>query len=144
MSPIYVVLIAGLLVLYAVVVAGAVAKHKYGIAIPMAAVLAVLLAAWANFLRLTFRITPTEISFAFGLTGKRFPRESLVTCEPHAITLRDYPGYGIRRGLDGAVAYSTRSGPGLRLVFEGARRDYVVAVDEPAYACKLLAGTPPG
>lgn len=142
MGAAYVALAAALLGLYAAVVAGALAVGRYGVAVPMGVLLVVMVAALANFMRFTLRITSASVSFGFGVLGKRFDRADLLCCEPYRIAFAEYPGYGIRLGPDGSVAYGTRGGPGVRLVFEGAKRPYVVAVDEPAFVCGVLCARP--
>jgi hypothetical protein len=138
MGPLYGLLMLGLLALYVVVTVGAIAKHKGSIAIWVGIVAFLLLAVLVNFWRLVFEITPTEVVFGFGFLKKRFPRQSVVYCEPYELEFSNYLGYGIRMGLDKTVAYNTRSGPGVKLAFEGVEKPYVVSVDEPAYVCKVL------
>lgn len=138
MGPIYGILMLALLVLYVVVTIGAIAKHKGSTAIWIGIIAFVILVIMVNFWRLVFEITPTEVVFGFGLVKKRFPRQSVIYCEPHELKFSNYLGYGIRMGTDKTVAYNTRSGPGVKLAFDGVEKAYVISVDEPAYVCKVL------
>lgn len=142
MGAAYVVPVAALLGLYTAVVAGALAVRRYGVAVPMAVLLALMVAVVAGSMRFAFRVTHASVSFGFRFFTRRFDRADLLSCEPCRIAFRDYPGYGIRRGPDGSVAYGTRNGPAVRLVFQGAKRPYVVAVDEPAFVCMVLDARP--
>lgn len=142
MGIVYIGLAAALLGLYAAVVAGALAVRRYGVAVPMAVLLALMVVVVAGSVRFRFRITPASVSFGFGFFTRRFDRADLLSCEPYRIAFADYPGYGVRRGPDGSVAYGTRNGPAVRLVFQGAKRPYVVAVDEPAFVCRALGARP--
>ena len=130
-----------LIVLYAALTIGAMVKRNWGTAAWAAPIGLLLIVVMVNFLRLVFEVTDSEVIFGFGLIKKRFPRASLVSCELYELRFGNYMGYGIRAGLDRTVAYNTRSGPGVKLTFEGAKRPYVVSVDEPAYVCKVLAPT---
>jgi len=135
----YVLLLSVLVVLYVALTIGAIVKHNWGTAAWAAPIGLVLIILMVNFLRLVFEVTDSQVIFGFGLVKKRFPRASLMSCEPYEIRFGNYMGYGIRAGLDRTVAYNTRSGPGVKLTFDGAKRQYVVSVDEPAYICRILA-----
>lgn len=102
-------------------------------------ILVLLVLTFANFWKLDFEVGEKEVSFGFGLIKKRFPRSSVVSCEPYELTFNNYLGYGIRLGKDGTVAYNTRNGKGVKIVFEGGKRPYVVSVDDPERICALLA-----
>lgn len=101
-------------------------------------VLLALVLAFINFLRLDFLITDKEISFGFGLIKKNFSRKQVLSCEEYELRFGNYLGYGIRLGRDGTVAYNTRNGLGVKITFEGAKRPYVVSIDDPHRACELL------
>jgi hypothetical protein len=139
LGPLFNFFLLALLVLYTVVTIGAIAKHKWGTAVWVGMVGLIILLFVANFWRLVFEITETHVAFGFGLFARRFERSSLTSCEPYDIKTSNYVGYFIIPGLDGTTAFRTRSGPGVKLTFEGARRPYVISVDEPAYVCKLLS-----
>ena len=131
-------LIGGLIILYLVVLVGAVARRKAGIAVGMAVVTVFLLALLANFWKLTFIVTENEVVFGFGLVKKRFRRSDIRSCEPYTLEFRNYLGYGIRLGLDRTIAYNTRNGPGVKLTIDGAKKPYVVSVNDPGAICRLL------
>ena len=138
-GPAFGIFLLAILTLYLVVTVGAVVKQMWGIALWLGILALVIIALLANFWRLFFEITESEVSFGFGLLSKSFPRSSLVSCELYQIKTSNYVGYFIIPGLDNTIAYRTRSGPGVKLTFEGAKRPYVISVDEPAYVCKLLS-----
>lgn len=135
-------LIGILLALYLTVTIGALMKGEHGTAVLMSILTVVVFAIGAAFWRLTFTITADEITFGFPIYKKRFSRASLLSCAPYELKFSNYWGYGIRMGWDRTTAFNTRNGPGVMLVFEGARRPYVISVDEPAYICKLLGPRP--
>lgn len=138
-GPLFGFFLLALLALYVVVAVGAVVKHKWGTAAWIGVLAIVIIALCLNFWRLVFEITETGVSFGFGFARKRFERERVISCELYDIKTSNYIGYFIIPGLDGTIAYRTRSGPGVKLTIEGERRPYVVSVDEPAYVCKLLS-----
>ena len=142
--PTFFLFVGVLIVLYAVVFAGGVARHKPSYAIVFGLLTVVFVALLANFSRLVFEISEDEVVFGFGLVKKRFPRSSIVSCEPYELKLSNFFGYGIGAGLDRTIAYSTHNGPGVKLVVEGRRRAYVVSVDSPPYVCELLTRKEPG
>jgi hypothetical protein len=89
---------------------------------------------------LSYLITADKVAFGFPGYKKIFPRSALISCEPYELTFRNYGGYGVRWGRDGTTAFNTRSGPGVKMVFEGAKRPYVVSVDEPEKVWAILSG----
>ena len=131
-------LVLALIALYVVVLVGAVAKRRVGIAVGMGIVTAIIVALLANFFRLTFLITETEIVFGFGVIKKRFARSRVSSCEPYTLKFRNYLGYGIRIGMDNTIAYNTRSGRGVKLSVDGAKRPYVISVNDPDTVCTIL------
>jgi hypothetical protein len=142
-NPVFFLLILAPIVLYVVVAVGGIIKHKaiYSVIFGLLALL--FLALLGNFWRLVFRIYDDEVSFGFGLASHRFPRSSIVSCEPYELKFGNYLGYGIKGGLDHTIAYNTRNGPGVKLEVEGRNRPYVISVDNPPYICELLSGKPP-
>jgi len=144
LSPVFFLFMGALIVVYAVVFAGGIIKHKPAYAIVFGILAAVFIALLANFSRLVLEIAPDEVVFGFGLAKKRFPRSAILSCEPYQLKMSNYFGYGISAGLDRSIIFSTRKGPGVKLVVEGHARDYVVSVDSPPYVCELLGGAEPG
>ena len=90
--------------------------------------------------QLFFFVSQDEVAFGFIGYKKVFPRSALVSCEPYELLFKNYGGYGVRWGRDGTTAFNTRSGPGVKMVFEGAKRPYVVSVDEPEKVSAILSG----
>lgn len=102
-------------------------------------VFVLFIAAYLNLRVLLFEVTGTEVRFGFGLIRKRFPVSAILSCEPYELQFKNYLGYGVRYGRDGTVAYNTRSGPGIKMVVEGQKKPYVVSLDDPGAACRLLS-----
>lgn len=127
-----------LVVLYAVVFAGSLALGNYGIAIPFAAVLIVFILMVTVFARLSFSVTNVEVSFGYGIFGKKFLLSDVNECKPFDVRFSNYHGYGIRYGRDGSVAYITHSGPGVKIDIKGAKRPFVVSVEHPEKICKII------
>lgn len=129
----------GLVVVFLVACIVTLAQGKAGLAIPCVILSALFIVAYALFGKLDFEISESDISFGFAAVKKRFPRAALRSCEPCQLTFSNYMGIGVRVGLDGTMAYNTRLGRGVKMVFEGARRPYVVSVDDPERICGILA-----
>jgi len=133
------VLVLGLAGLYIAITIGAIAKHMSGLYIIFGVIAIILFALLLNFWRLVFIVTGTRVTFGFGLIRKSFNRDDIISCEPYQLKFSNYLGYGIRLGLDKTVAYNTRNGDGIKLVVEGAKRPYVISINNSGYVCKLLS-----
>lgn len=133
------VLVLGLAGLYIAITIGAVTKHMSGLYIIFGVIAIILFALLLNFWRLVFIVTETRVTFGFGLIRKSFNRDDIISCEPYQLKFSNYLGYGIRLGLDKTVAYNTRNGDGIKLVVEGAKRPYVISINNSGYVCKLLS-----
>ena len=132
-------MIFAMIAVFGVVFASFLALGYYGSAAVFGVVTLFLVLLWLNFRHLVFLITTDKIEFGFGLIIRRFPRSDLVSCEPYELRFRNYLGYGIRIGFDGTIAYNTRNGRGVKMFFQGAKRPYVVPVDDPERVCALLS-----
>lgn len=133
------ILVLGLTGLYIAIAVGAVVKHMSWLYVIFGVLALGILALLANFLRLVFVITETHVTFGFGLIKKSFKRSDVISCEPYQLKFSNYLGYGIRLGLDKTIAYNTRNGDGVKMVVKGAKRPYVVSIDNSGYVCKLLS-----
>ncbi len=133
------VLVLGLAGLYIAVTIGAIAKHMSSAYVIFGVIAIILLAFLINFWRLVFIITETRVTFGFGRIKKSFKRDDIISCEPYVLKFSNYLGYGIRLGMDKTVAYNTRNGDGIKLVVQGAKRPYVVSVNNSGYVCKILS-----
>jgi len=133
------VLVLGLAGLYIAITIGAVVKHMSGLYIIFGVIAIILFALLLNFWRLVFIVTETRVTFGFGLIRKSFNRDDIISCEPYQLKFSNYLGYGIRLGLDKTVAYNTRNGDGIKLVVEGAKRPYVISINNSGYVCRLLS-----
>jgi hypothetical protein len=133
------VLALGLVIAFLAACIVTLVQGKAGLAFLCGILCVLLIVAYTLFAKLSFTISDVEISFGFTGVKKRFPRSALLSCEPCRLTFANYMGIGMRIGLDGTMAYNTRMGPGVKMVFEGARRPYVVSVDDPEKICGILA-----
>jgi hypothetical protein len=141
-NPVFLIFIVALIVLYLVVTVGGITRHKTSYAVIFGLLSLIFMALLANFWRLIFVVYSGEVVFGFGLARHRLPRSAITSCEPYELKFSNYLGYGIRGGLDHTIAYNTRNGPGVKLEVEGARRPYVISLDNPPYVCELLSGKP--
>ena len=92
----------------------------------------------ALFWRLEIEVNEEFMRFHWGPFGKKVPLEDIETIRPVIIRpLRDYMGYGIRSGPDGAVGYISHSKVGVRLQIKGGRT-YVVSTHNPDEICDLV------
>jgi hypothetical protein len=132
-------MVLGLVGLYIAVAIGAIAKHMSWWYIVFFAIALFVVVLLINFWRLVFIITETRVTFGFGVIKKSFKRSDVISCQPYKLKFSNYLGYGIRVGLDKTVAYNTRNGDGVKMVFQGAKRPYVVSVNNSGYVCNLLS-----
>jgi amino acid transporter len=132
-------LLASLVVLFATLYFVVRSAKALAAAIAMLVGLAIVILALFFFSRLTFIITREEIDFGFAAPfRKAFSRQDLESCEPYELKFSNYGGYGWRPGRDGTTALNTRNGPGVKMVFTGAKRPVVVSVDNPEAICDML------
>jgi hypothetical protein len=110
------------------------------VAVILAIVTVVIVVLYLLFDPLSFFVTADEVAFGFIGWKKVYPRSALVSCESYELTFSNCMGYGVRVGRDGTTAFNTRNGPGVKMVFDGAKRPYVVSVDEPEVVCMILEG----
>ncbi len=125
-------------IIFLIVLIGAVMNGSLTWIIVSVGVLVTMGAVWLGFGSLLFEVTDDAVTFGFKVYKKSFPVASLVSCEKFELEFGNYGGYGVRPGRDGSTAYNTRSGPGIKMVFEGQPRPYVVSVNNPEKACKAL------
>ena len=71
-------------------------------------------------LELTVTVRPSEIDIRFRpLTRRRIPYRTVRSCEARTYrALREYGGWGVRRGWKGGWAYNVRGNRGVQLVLE--------------------------
>ena len=134
------VLMLGLLVLYTLAIVYAVKRGRWSLTeYFISAAVVLLILTYINFFILVFKITGQQVVFGFGVFKKRMERSLLVSCEPFRLEFANYGGYGIRWGRDGTIAYNARNGPGVRMVFKGSKRPYVVSIDGVGRVCEMLS-----
>jgi hypothetical protein len=97
-----------------------------------------------HILELTVTVRPSEIDIRFRpLTRRRIPSGEVRSCEARAYRpLREYGGWGVRRGWKGGWAYNVRGDRGVQLVLEDGSSILVGSqrADELAAAIRSAAG----
>jgi len=95
-------------------------------------------------LELTVTVRPSEIDIRFRpLTRRRIPHAAVSSCEARTYRpLREYGGWGVRRGWKGGWAYNVRGNRGVQLVLEDGSSILVGSqrADELAAAIQSAAG----
>jgi hypothetical protein len=73
-----------------------------------------------HFLELTVTVRPCEIEIRFRpLTRRRIPPSAVRSCEARTYgPIREYGGWGVRRGWKGGWAYNVRGNRGVQLELE--------------------------
>ena len=77
-----------------------------------------------SFRELTISVTDRKIYFGFGKFKKHYYLDKLKKVEIGEYKFSNYFGYGIRFGRDNTVGYVPRGGAGVKLSFEGDKKDY--------------------
>ena len=100
-----------------------------------------------HFLELTVTVRPFEIDIRFRpLTRRRIPHRTVRSCEARTYrALREYGGWGVRRGWKGGWAYNVRGNRGVQLVLEGGESILIGSqrADELAAAIRSVASLSP-
>ena len=95
-------------------------------------------------LELTVTVRPSETDIRFRpLTRRRIPHVAVRSCEARTYRpLREYGGWGVRRGWKGGWAYNVRGNRGVQLVLEDGTSILVGSqrADELAAAIQAAAG----
>lgn len=102
-------------------------------------IVALDLSIYFGFSELRFEVTDSDVSFGFVARSRTFPLAMVVSCEPYELEFSNYLGIGIHGGRDGTIAFNTRNGPGIKLVIEGEEKPFVIAIDDPAEACRVIS-----
>jgi hypothetical protein len=101
-----------------------------------------------HFLELAVTVSPSETDVRFRpLSHRRIPHAAVRSCEARSYRpLREYGGWGLRRGWKGGWAYNVRGNRGVQLVLEGGESILIGSqrADELAAAIQSAAGTSPG
>jgi hypothetical protein len=97
-------------------------------------------------LELTVTVRPSEFDIRFRpLTRRRIPHAAVRSCEARTYRpLREYGGWGVRRGWKGGWAYNVRGNRGVQLVLEDGSSILVGSqrADDLAAAIQSAAGLP--
>jgi hypothetical protein len=104
------------------------------------AVALVVLGIFGLMWRMQVTLTPVELIITWGYLGvlrSRFPLDSVtayrvVTFSP----LRDFGGWGWRKGRDGRRCYNTRGNTGVELTIGG--KGYIIGVSDPEELAQAL------
>ena len=98
-------------------------------------------------LELTVTVRPSEIDIRFRpLARRRIPHMAVRSCEARTYRpLREYGGWGVRRGWKGGWAYNVRGNRGVQLVLDDGSSILVGSqrADDLAAAIQSAAGLSP-
>lgn len=123
----------------AIVVQLVVAKDIIEAVAPLALSIILLLAfsfVLINFFYLRLRITERELTVSYGIFRLRIPVNEIKSCEPATFSWKTYLGWGIRLGLDGTFAWTSRGRRGIRV--RTKHRQYVISTENADKICKVL------
>ncbi len=135
--PYFAVVILGPAVAATVVAVVFLVQRRYEGFLLLAAAL-VLAGLFYEFRGLCFEVTDKEVRFGFPIVNRRFPLSRVTSCELYRFRMKNFLGIGVHGGRDGTIGFNTRNGPGIKLVIDGERRPYAVAIDDPAEACRVM------
>jgi hypothetical protein len=97
-----------------------------------------------HLVELTVTVRPSEIDIRYRpLTRRRIPHAAVRSCEARTYRpLREYGGWGVRRGWKGGWAFNVRGNRGVQLVLEDGSSILVGSqrADELAAAIQSAAG----
>ena len=110
-------------------------------AVPSLALSIILFMAFSfvliNFFYLRLRITEEDFEVSYGVFRLRIPTEQILACQPANFSWRTYLGWGMRPGLDGTFAWTSRGRKGVRIETKG--RNYVISTANADKICEILS-----
>lgn len=110
--------------------------------VPSLALAIILLLAFCfiliNFFYLRIRITETEFTVSYGVFRLHIPRTEIKACEAADFSWKTYFGWGMRPGIDGTFAWTSRGHKGIRIETKG--RNYVISTDNAEKICEIIMG----
>lgn len=89
-----------------------------------------LILLWLLFSTLRISVNRREVHVQYGLFGPKIPIEAISQCETVNYDWKEFGGWGIRFGRDGAVAYNMLGDQGraVRLTWKQGKRQKVVVL----------------
>ena len=93
---------------------------------------------YLNFNKLDIDITSERVEVRYGLMKKVIPLKEIVSYEPHIAGLHLYGGIGIRRGVDGSLAFTTSFGNSMKIHMRSGR-PFVFSTNKPYEIVKALS-----
>ena len=85
---------------------------------------------YLNFSKLDIDINTERIEVRYGLVRKVVPMKEIVSYEPHIAGFHLYGGIGIRRGVDGSLAFTTSFGNSMKIHVRSGR-PFVFSTNKP-------------
>jgi len=85
---------------------------------------------YLNFSKLDIDINAERIEVRYGLVKKVIPMKEIVSYEPHIAGFHLYGGIGIRRGVDGSLAFTTSFGDAVK-IRRRRGRSFVFSTNRP-------------
>ncbi len=86
--------------------------------------------AYLNFSKLDIDINIERIEVRYGLVKKVIPIQEIASYEPHIAGFHLYGGIGIRRGVDGSLAFTTSFGNSMKIHMRSGR-PFVFSTNKP-------------
>jgi len=85
---------------------------------------------YLNFSKLDIDINTERIEVRYGLVKKVIPMKEIASYEPHTAGFHLYGGIGIRRGVDGSLAFTTSFGNSMKIHMMSGR-PFVFSTNKP-------------
>jgi hypothetical protein len=95
---------------------------------------------YLNFSKLDIDINTERIEVRYGLVKKVIPMKEIVSYEPHIAGFHLYGGIGIRRGVDGSLAFTTSFGNSMKIHVRSGR-PFVFSTNKPYEIVKTISST---
>ena len=93
---------------------------------------------YLNFSKLDIDINAERIEVRYGLVKKVIPMKEIVSYEPHIAGFHLYGGIGIRRGIDGSLAFTTSFGNSVKIQMRSGR-PFVFSTNRPYDIVKAIS-----
>ena len=93
---------------------------------------------YLNFSKLDIDINTERIEVRYGLVKKVIPMKEIVSYEPHIAGFHLYGGIGIRRGVDGSLAFTTSFGNSMKIHVRSGR-PFVFSTNKPYEIVKAIS-----
>lgn len=93
---------------------------------------------YMNFNKLDIDINSERIEVRYGLMKKVIPLKEIASYEPHIAAFHLYGGIGIRRGVDGSLAFTTSFGNSMKIYMRSGR-PFVFSTNKPYEIVKTIS-----